>query len=580
MSSVRTCFALRLLLSCGLLGFSPHMAAEIAKIKRPKLILLLVIDQFRADQIARFQSRFLAPVSKRGELGGFRYLLDHGAYFPYAEYGLLQNMTGPGHATILSGAYAYQHGISTNEWVESSTGKVRYCVDDPNSPLVGTLLKDEKRGASPRNFRGTTLGDELKNSGYHSRIISLALKDRAAILMGGYRADLALWYDVESSAWVSSKFYLKENKLPSWVETLNQRLAKNKDQTLPWTLPQETASGTSLANNSLILVSKNADGIGREFPHAAKAGSSFSLMLPFGPHITIDAAIAALTELKLGQGSDPDVLALSFSSHDFLSHSFGPNSREIEELTVVEDHEIARLLTQVAQQVGMENVVVVLTADHGAPPNPDWLKTTGVAAGRIDDQVIREKGEAFLRQIYGKPQGDNWISHALAFNFYLNHSSIIAAGLDFEAVEQKLVKFYRDLSPPLEGIAEIFASSDVRTGRLPGALFANLIKKTYVFGRSGDLMMIVRPNYITNDATTTHISGYSYDRMVPLIIAGSQIKSGIYGQKAEIVDIAPTLSFLSGTTPPSGSEGRILHEVLQDGSAKTSLKSNHKPNLP
>ncbi|MCX6129569.1 MAG: alkaline phosphatase family protein [Proteobacteria bacterium] len=543
-------------------SFSNSSSAQLAVLKRPKLVLVLVIDQFRADQIARFRNRFMKSEPKKGQLGGFNYLLEHAAYFPYAEYGLLQNMTGPGHATILSGAYAYQHGIALNEWIDEGTGKLQYCVEDPAYPLIAAVDGQNRQGISPRNFRGSTFGDELKNSGYRSQVISLAIKDRAAVLLGGYRADLAIWYDVATRAWISSKFYLPESELPAWVQTLNKKIAQEKDQSLEWSLSPGLGSGTSLPNNNFIVPSKAVESLGREFPHRALAGSKFSLMLPYGTQMTADAAIAALTELKLGRGPDPDVLAVSFSNHDFLSHSYGPNSRELEELTVAEDREIARIFSKLDQELGIENTLIVLTADHGAPPNPDWLKSVKVSAGRIDDKKLLAAGEDFLQKTYVSPHQGQWLTQVFEFNFYLDHKNIKAAALDIESVEESLAKFYRESPELMEGIAEVITAAQVRSGRLPGVLFERLIRKTFVAGRSGDIIMIPRPNYILPGETTNHLSGYAYDRMVPLLIAGPQIRAGIYAQKAEIIDIAPTLSFLTGTTPPSGSEGRVLHEIL------------------
>ncbi|RYZ60558.1 MAG: alkaline phosphatase family protein, partial [Proteobacteria bacterium] len=521
------------------------------------------IDQFRADQISRFQERFLPPMQGKGKLGGFRYLLEKGAYYPMAEYGLLQNMTCPGHATILSGAYAYQHGIAINEWTDRKSGQNIYCVEDDKSPLVGNNLKPGKKGISPRNFHGSTFGDELKNSGYQSRSVTIALKDRSAVLLGGYRNDLALWFDSGSNAWISSRFYLPDNKLPLWVDELNRDVGKNKNKDMTWLLPDAEATGRSVSKNSYVS-EKYVEGMGTNFPHKANSESYFALMFPYGTELTTNAAIAAMDSMKLGKGKDPDLLAVSFSNHDFVAHTFGPNSREVEELTVSEDKEIARLLSHVDQSVGMENTIVVLTADHGGAPNPEWLKENRVDAGRVDETKLLAMAEDFLKKTYGKAHKDNWLWGVSEFNFYLNMNNIEAAKLDRDDVEQKLSQFFRKQIPGLEGIQEAFSGSDVRARTLPPKLWENEILQTYVRGRSGDVVLIPKANYIVPGATATHLSGYAYDRMVPLILAGPQIKAGVYGQKAAVIDIAPTLSFFTGTTAPSGSEGRVLSEILSD----------------
>ncbi|MBC7531223.1 MAG: alkaline phosphatase family protein [Oligoflexus sp.] len=559
--------ALSLSLSISLLLVSSLSLAQVAKIKKPKLMLVLVIDQFRADQIARFQKRFLEPQSSSGSLGGFRYLLDQGAYFPFAEYGLLQNMTCPGHATILSGTYAYQNGIAINEWTDRNSGKTIYCVEDDAYPLVGPNLKADRVGISPKNFRGSTVGDELKNSGYTSKVVTIALKDRAAVLLGGYRNDLALWFDYEQKAWISSRYYRPDGKLPTWVESLNQDIAKDPIKELTWPTPKGEGSGTSLTKN-ISINEKTIKSMAENFPHKVSKESVYSLMLPYGTELTVNAAIAAMKNLKLGQSEDPDLLAVSFSNHDYLSHNFGPNSREVEELTVAEDREISRLLNHAAKTVGMENTIIVLTADHGASPTPEWLKAARVDAGRVDEKKLENMAEDFLQTTFGKPKKDKWLYGVSEFNFFLNVPNIKAANLDREEVGRKLTLFFRDKMPELEGIADAFSASDVRNRSLPPKLWEQLILQTYVADRSGDVILIPKPYFIVPGPTTTHLSGYSYDRMVPLIIAGPQIKAGAYGQKVGIIDIAPTLAFFAGTTPPSGSEGRILSEILIDKEKK------------
>jgi predicted AlkP superfamily pyrophosphatase or phosphodiesterase len=545
------------------LFYGTSIKAQIAKIQKPKLVLVLVIDQFRADQMSRFQERFLPPSQGKGKLGGFRYLLDKGAYYPMAEYGLLQNMTCPGHATILSGAYAYQHGIAINEWTDRKSGQNIYCVEDEASPLVGKNLKPGKKGISPKNFHGSTFGDELKNSGYQSRSVTIALKDRSAVLLGGYRNDLALWFDSGTSSWISSRFYLPDNKLPAWVETLNAEVAKNKNKEMTWLLPDAEPSGRSVVKNNYVS-EKYVEGMGTDFPHKANSDSYFALMFPYGTELTTNAAIAAMNSMKLGKGKDPDLLAVSFSNHDFVAHTFGPNSREVEELTLSEDKEIARLLSHVDRTVGMENTIVVLTADHGGAPNPEWLKEHRVDAGRVDETKLLELAEDFLTKTFGKTKKEKWLWGVSEFNFYLNLNNLEAANLDRDNVEQKLTQFFRQKIPGLEGIQEAFSGSDVRARTLPPKLWEDQILQTYVRGRSGDVVLIPKAHYIVPGATATHLSGYAYDRMVPLIMLGPQIKAGVYGQKAAIIDIAPTLSFFTGTTAPSGSEGRVLSEIIGD----------------
>lgn len=551
-------------IALAILGMAAPAWAQLARIKKPKLIVTLVVDQFRADQLARFQSRFLPPVGPKGEPGGFRYLTERGAYYPMAEFGLLQNMTCPGHATILSGAYAYQHGIPLNIWFDASSQKPVYCVEDADSLQVGVADPSAQRGVSPKHFRGSTLGDELKNSGYQSRVVTVAIKDRSAVLLGGARADLALWFDRESQNWVSSRYYLPDGKLPAWVQDVNAAFHKNHKETLTWDKPEGPGTGTSWTHSSFIQKSKATDAMGHEFPHKIAGKSSYVSHFPESATWTMDIAIAALEQMKLGRGPDTDLLGVSFSTHDSLSHSFGPNSREVEELSVVEDRQIARLLKVIKQTVGLDQTLIVLTGDHGGMPSAEWLRSHKVDAGRIDEGKLREEGEAFLAKTYGTVKGGRWIANQINFNFYLNPEAFKQYNqLNREDITNRLAQFYRMEASASAGIMYAFTATDVRQRTLPPGLFQKQILNTYNPDRSGDLILILKPNYVMTGSTAEHLSGYTYDRLVPLALAGPQIRAGVYGQKAEIIDIAPTLAFFAGTLPPTGSEGRILHEILR-----------------
>ncbi len=554
---------------CACILVTSPMHAQIKEFSKPKLILVLVIDQFRADQVARFESRFLPAKSKDGKVGGIRYLMEQGAYFPFAEYGNLQNMTGPGHATILTGAYAYQHGISTNEWTNGETGELEYCVADKSSPQIGGVASSPRSaGISPVNLQASTLGDELKNSGYPSRVFSLALKDRAAVLLGGHRADLALWFNNESVSWASSRFYLPDGSLPPWLQTWNSELARRAEEELNWEKPVGIGSGTSLEKNEDILMKRGPDALQANFPHKVKVNSPYAASLPFGTKITVDLALKIFEEYKLGSGPAPDILAVSLSNHDFISHGYGPNSREVEEMTVVEDAQIARLLQKIDATVGLSQSLIVLTADHGAPPQPEWLKKNRVPAGRIDEIALKNQGESHLQQKFGKTKSGPWIYNVSELNFYINRRAVREAKLEMGVVQEALAQFYRQEQSLKESIAHIFTGTDVIKRQLPPGLHEKQILQTYRSGRNGDVMMIPRPFYMIPYGTVTHMTGYTYDRVVPLFFAGKGIQAGRYGQAAEVIDIAPTLAFLTGTTPPSGSQGRVLYEIFKEKFSK------------
>ena len=532
--------------------------------EKPKLIVVLIIDQFRADYLTRFKERFLPAKNPNGSLGGFNYLIANGAYFPYAQYDILQSMTGPGHATLLSGSYPYQSGIPINDWYDSKLGKNVYCVDDEDAPLVGLLDNNKRMGMSPKNFIGSTVGDELKNAGYPSKVISIALKDRAAILLGGHRADLALWFDPKSFQWISSKYYLPDGLLPSWVTKLNEEVKIKKSPIKVWSAKLQATMKSYFATtesypNEKKIISK----IGPGFNHPIAACSPEELSSPYGTELTAQAALRAIDFYELGKNKTPDLLAVSFSSHDYVGHAFGPNSKEIEDMTVSEDRVISTFLNSLKSKIpgGLKDVVVVLSADHGVAPNADWLLKNKMASGRVDVNSLQAKMETQLTSKFGKiDSGKNWITYSIDFNFYINRDVIKSKKLNIAEVENEIKKVLQTE----EGLAYVFTQTDYTNRILPPGMHERQILKTYFNGRSGDVVAIPKPFFANNDDnSTTHMTGYSYDKTIPLIIMGSAFKPGIIPKIVDAIDIAPTLTFLSGTIPPSSSEGRVLTEAFK-----------------
>lgn len=538
--------------------YNPVSIAAPYGSEKPKLILMIVIDQFRADYLTRFKKLFKPAHGANGEVGGFEYLTTEGAYYPFAEYDILQSMTGPGHATTLTGAYPYQMGIPVNDWYDVKIKDRVYCAEDRNIQQVGGTPADVHVGTSPKNLLATTFGDELKNAGYPSRVYSVALKDRAAIMMGGHRADLALWFDAKAFQWVSSQYYLPDNKLPEWITKMNAGITAKKGTNVKWEIQGE-GSGLSLADPMMVHDAYN-DAAGTQFPHVQPIGTKGSLNMPYGLEITEAAAEQMIEQYKLGNGKATDVLAVSFSSHDYMGHAFGLNSREMEEMTVADDQNISKLLNFVKKRVpgGLSNVVVVLTADHGAPSNPDWLKKQKIDAGRIDEKDMTAAIEKRLENKFGKLGKDHWVASVQDFNFYLNLEAIAKKKLQLGDVENEAKLALQDV----QGVFHVVTSTDYNNRTLPPGMHERQILKTYFPGRSGNLVVIPLPFYMSKYATVTHQTGYTYDRMVPVILSGFHIKKGVHAEKAEVIDIAPTLSFLTGTIAPSMSEGRVLSEAI------------------
>lgn len=470
--------------------------------RKPKLVLTLVIDQFRADYLSRFEAD-LSP-------GGFKALMRAGAYFPYGEYDILQSMTGPGHATVLTGAYPYQMGIPLNDWYED--GHERYCAEDADHATVGAPAR-EGVGTSPRQMIGTTVGDELKNADIKSKSISVALKDRASILLGGHRADQAIWYDSRAKTWVTSTYYAKNKELPAWVNALNRDLkAKPCD------------IGT-----------------------------------PCGIEMTADAVIAALGTFTPQDGVA--FVTVSFSSHDIAGHHHGPNAAIMRDMVRAEDRAIASILKTVNSKFGgLANTLVVLTGDHGVAPSPAYLMETGIRTGNIDEGAFAKQIGQKLDVDCGASGDGKWIPFFEDFNFFLNLAKLGRSKCTLEAAEAK-AKAVLSGHP---AFAHVFTRGEFERRQLPPGMHERQILKTYYPGRSGNVVGLLKPFYINvSPNAASHMTGYAYDRMVPILFSGFAFKPGVYAQKAEVVDIAPTLAFTLGIVPPALSEGKVRAEALK-----------------
>jgi predicted AlkP superfamily pyrophosphatase or phosphodiesterase len=283
-----------------------------------------------------------------------------------------------------------------------------------------------------------------------------------------------------------------------------------------------------------------------------------------GLKLTRIAAEKALMHYRLGSGKSTDILALSFSSFDAEGHKFGPNSPEMEKMTYAIDREISELLNTIQQKVpgGLKSTVVVLTGDHGVAPVPQWAQSNRMEAGTVNEDELANKISARLTEKYGKPNGKKWVLVPMGFNIYLNHKVIQEKNLSASEVEEEAKSVLK--SDPR--IAYVVTSSNISARVLPPGIHENQVLHSYYPGRSGDLMLLFKPFYIPkalDGSTANHITGYSYDRTVPIIFTGFNIKAQAHPAGARVIDIAPTLSYLAGVLPPSLSEGRVLSEIFK-----------------
>tara|TARA_B100001094_G_scaffold331220_1_gene398824 strand:+ start:100 stop:1473 length:1374 start_codon:yes stop_codon:yes gene_type:complete len=456
-------------------------------------------------------------------------------------------MTGPGHATIATGAWPYRHGIVLNGWRSRRTGQYRYCVADKATTAIGSRGKG--RNVSPKTLLGTTIGDAIKGGAPGQKVVSIAIKDRAAVLMGGYRADLALWLEPQSHRWISSSYYLPKGHLPSWVERLNKSAETHHPQAGKWRPLGASDGRSSTAPDG---------GLGQG------SATVNSVWGPWGDSLTARAALGAINHMKLGQTRGTDLLAVSLSAHDIVGHRHGHNAREMEEMLVSADRTIAAILRAVAKRVpgGMRDVVVVLTGDHGAPPAQSYLKAHRLPHGEIARQDMARLLEGAVTKKYGPSPLGRWLTGYSKFEYFISRSALAKSKVRLSDIERVVAQTLRK-HPSIEWV---FTRSQALDGRWPPGLFGVQAARGWHPRRSGDVIAIPRAFVIQKRDEVSHFTGYSHDRTVPLLFVGRHVRPGVYPKVVKTVDIAPTLAFLVGVVPPSVSEGRVLGEMLSDGS--------------
>jgi predicted AlkP superfamily pyrophosphatase or phosphodiesterase len=528
------------------------------KVTPPRLIVYIVIDQFRPEFLTRFGPWF-------GQ-GGFRALMKDGAYFTNANYSHGATYTGPGHAAIASGAYGAQHSIVANKWLNRATGKSEAMVHDPKSSFIGIdkLTPDDE--TSPANFIGTTLGDELLlSNGFKSKVVAIAVKDRAAINLGG-KLGKAYWFNEEKGEFLTSTYYMKA--LPDWLRDFNSRRIADSYFGKSWErLPDEKLFES--CNEDDYKFEMNPLGNGRAFPHKVtgkeeRPGSIYYEAFehtPWANDLTFSLARAAIEAEQLGADDIPDILAISLTANDLVGHAYGPYSQEVADLTVRTDRQIADFLTYLDKRFVANDLLLVLTADHGAGAIPEFMDRLKLDGARIKKKKIKETVEAALNTRYGTA---NWVVGLEDPSVYLNYQAIDERKLSRAEVERAA----GDALLAIPGVAGYLTRTQFLTGTLPPTPLAAAYQKSFHPDRSGDVILILKPFYIwgkyaEKDEGATHGSPYSYDTHVPLIIRGSPIKPGFYQENIDMTDLAPTIATILKINPPAACQGRALAEALR-----------------
>jgi predicted AlkP superfamily pyrophosphatase or phosphodiesterase len=522
----------------------------------PRLVVVIVLDQFPYEYLTRFRQHF-GP-------GGFLRMMNNGASFTNVVYAHANTSTGPGHAVLSTGAYGCLNGIVGNSWYENRAQRARYCVADTTTTLLGT----RGQGRSPANLQMLTFGDRLRiATGFQGKVFSLSNKDRAAILMGGKYATMAIW--MRDSAFVSSSYYAKE--LPQWLRTFNSSGLVNSYFGRRWERSLPLSAFHTLDRDDAPY-EEAGNGMGTTFPHRITGtdttritSSYYSALLtsPFGSEALAALARQAVRGEKLGRRGVTDLLSISFSGTDYVGHSYGPHSWETLEMVVQTDRILAGFFEFLDKEVGLAHCLIALSSDHAISPAPGYL---AAASGhdlitRVSVSGVLAACESTLTASYGAPAGGTkWVAAVYNNSITFSPTVLIERNAEAGKVATMIARKLQEYS----AVAAVFTREEIEH-LVPFTSLERRMKNSYLRSRSGDVIFAAKPLYIDAGEGTgaSHGQPYESDAHVPLLLMGPGITKGIFWGEATPADLAPTLSALTGVEFTPGRQGRVLAEALR-----------------
>jgi predicted AlkP superfamily pyrophosphatase or phosphodiesterase len=522
----------------------------------PKLVLFMVVDGFPQEQLIKYYDQY-------GERG-FKLFLDKGAWYGNNHYSHATTYTSVGHATLLSCAHPYKHGVIGNDWIDKKTGARIYSTEDTRHKYLDEATPRHS-GTSPFNIKVTAVGDELLYANDKSKVIAVSGKDRSAIGLAG-QFGTAYMHSTATGRFITSDYYMED--YPAWWKTFYEGKPQDKYFGRSWDplMPEDAYARSTSDDRPWTTRYK---GLGSRFPHPTAGGASkpdkayYDAMMwsPFGDLLTLDFVKAAVEGENLGNNPAgvPDILAISWTSHDYVNHLFGPESRQSHDQTVRLDQVFAELFDFIDQRIGLHNVLITLSADHGFMNIPEYSASRRLDAGRIDPDKMIEGVNAALSAKFGEGK---YITAWWNPNLYVDYQLVEARQLNRAEVENAAQAFLRSYP----GVEAVFTRTQLETGQLPNTKLARQVTLSWHQQISGDIVVMNKPNwYLFGKPTTyasTHGSPWSYDTNVPLAMYGPNwIKPGKYGD-SEVVDLARTIAFILNVRPPNGCEGRVLSEIL------------------
>jgi predicted AlkP superfamily pyrophosphatase or phosphodiesterase len=513
---------------------------------RPRLAVLIMVDQMRADYIDRFKGDWSH---------GLKRLVTQGAWFRHAAYPYLTTVTCAGHASVGTGAFPRTHGIVQNAWWDRDHQRMITCTEDANAHNIGYGVR-ATGGDSASHLTMPTFADVLRSQ-RRAHVVTLSLKPRSAIMPAGHGGDAVTWLDEAGDGWATSSAFA-EAPVPA-VKTFIDANPIDADFGRTWTrsLPAARYEGPDDAEGEAP-----PKGWTRTFPHELKGStgvpdSDFRAQWqrsPFADAYLGRFAAALVESLALGKHGTTDMLSVSFSSPDIVGHAFGPRSQEVQDMYMHLDETIGVLLDKLDALVGKDQYVVALTADHGVTPLAEQLKKAGEDAGRLDPTAVRDVAQRAAQAALGT---GTYVARE-------NSNDIYFAPEMYAKLEAKpgALQGVIDALQAMPGVAKVYRSEDVRGAVHSADRLARAAAFSYFPGRSGDLILIPKPGWEFSATGAMHGTATDDDQHVPILLMGYGVKPGEYEQAVTPADVAPTLAAICGVTLQQ-TEGRALMPALR-----------------
>jgi len=517
----------------------------------PKLMVGIIVDQMRYDYLTRFYDRFGND--------GFRRLVEEGFNCRNNHYNYAPTTTGPGHTSVYTGTTPATHGVIANGWYDKVSGESVYCAGDDSYESIGT--SSDAGQMSPHRMTVTTITDQLRlATQMRGKTIAVAMKDRGAVLPGGHTANAAYWFHGQDEGkFVTSTFYM--DKLPKWAASFNKSDAAEKYKK-PWTKLMDAdsylESGTDENAYEGLFEGEEKAVFPHDLPKLWDANGGFDMIkaTPYGNSLTADFAIAALEGEALGTDEDTDFLAVSFSSTDYVGHKYGVNSKEVQDVYLRLDEDLARLFNALDEQAGKDDYTVFLTADHAGMDVAAYLMDSKIPAGNISWDDSQTKFDEFLKTTFGTTDIVETFSN---YQFFLDHDVIKKMDMSLKEIQETIANEVLTY----KGVEHVYTAYQMWQHEYTHGV-PHLIQNGYNQKRSGDVIVVLSPDYVSyRDTGSTHGSPYSYDTHTPLLFYGKGIKPGSTVVRTEIPDIAATVAALLGIEFPSGTTGEPIVEVLE-----------------